>query len=118
GTLTEEHFRTPSNRRLFVALRDADGDVATIVGGPDPQLAGKVAALVVEPLEGDHTSEYVDGVHARLQEFLLKSRSDRMRLELQKLNPTVDAGGEELFRNLAGVDGELRVIRQRLHGEV
>jgi len=118
GMLTEDHFKTPANRRVFVALRDADGDVGTIVGGPDPQLAGKVASLVVEPLEGDHTPEYADGVMTRLQEFLLKSRSDRLRLELQRLNPTVDPRWEELFRDLAEVDGELRRIRQRLHGEV
>jgi DNA primase len=118
GTLTEDHFRTPANRRLFEALRDADGDVGAIVGGPDPQLAGKIASLVVDPLDGDHTPEYTEGVRARLHEFLLKSRSDRMRMELQKLNPTVDPEWEKLFRNLAEVDGELRQIRQRLHGEV
>jgi DNA primase len=118
GTLTEDHFRTPGNRRLFVALRDADGDVGAIVGGTDPQLAGKIASLVVEPLEGDYTPEYTEGVRERLHEFLLKSRSDRMRMELQKLNPTVDPEWEKLFRNLAEVDGELRQIRQRLHGEV
>src|SRR5207247_3423735 len=87
GMLTEDHFKTPANRRMFVSLRDADGDVGAIVGGPDPQLAGRIASLVVEPLEGDHTPEYTDGVLTRLHEFLLKSRSDGLRLELQKLNP-------------------------------
>jgi DNA primase len=118
ASLTEDHFRTAANRRLFVALRDADGDVSSIVAGPDPGLAGQVASLVVEPLEGDHTSEYADGVLARLNEFLLKSRSDQMRMRLQKLNPTVDPGWDDLFRELAEVDGELRRIRQRLHGEL
>jgi DNA primase len=117
-SLTEDHFRTAANRRLFVALRDADGHISTIVAGPDPALAGQVASLVVEPLEGDHTSEYADGVLARLNEFLLKSRSDQMRMRLQKLNPTVDPGWDDLFRELAEVDGELRRIRQRLHGEL
>jgi DNA primase len=92
-TLTEDHFRTPGNRRLFVALRDTGGDVGQIAGGTDPQLAGKIAALVVEPLEGDLTAEYTEAVRTRLEEFLLKSRSDRMRIELRR-------------------------IRQRLHGEV
>ena len=118
ANLTEDHFRTAANRRLFVALRDADGDVSSIVAGPDPSLAGQVASLVVEPLEGDHTAEYADGVLARLNEFLLKSRSDQMRMRLQKLNPTVDPGWDDLFRELAEVDGELRRIRQRLHGEL
>ncbi len=118
ASLTEDHFRTAANRRLFMALRDADGDVSSIVAGPDPALAGQVASLVVEPLEGDHTSEYAEGVLARLTEFLLKSRSDQMRMRLQKLNPTVDPGWDDLFRELAEVDGELRRIRQRLHGEL
>jgi len=118
GSLTEDHFRTAANRRLFVALRDAHGDVSSIVAGPDPLLAGQVASLVVEPLEGDHTVDYADGVLARLNEFLLKSRSDQMRMRLQKLNPTVDPGWDDLFRQLAEVDGELRRIRQRLHGEL
>jgi DNA primase len=118
ASLTEDHFRTAANRRLFVAIRDVDGDVSSIVAGPDPGLAGQVASLVVEPLEGDHTSEYADGVLARLNEFLLKSRSDQMRMRLQKLNPTVDPGWDDLFRELAEVDGELRRIRQRLHGEL
>jgi hypothetical protein len=41
-----------------------------------------------------------------------------MRMDLQKLNPTVDERWEELFRELAEVDGELRRVRQRLHGEL
>ena len=85
-------------------------------GGERGQGGGQT--LVVEPLEGDHTPEYTDGVLTRLHEFLLKSRSDGLRLELQKLNPTVDPRWEDLFRNLAEIDGELRRIRQRLHGEV
>ena len=101
-----------------MALRDADGDVSSIVAGPDPSLAGQVASLVVEPLEGDHTAEYAEGVLARLNEFLLKSRSDQMRMRLQKLNPTIAPGCDDLFRQLAEVDGELRRIRQRLHGEL
>ena len=54
-TLTEDHFRNATNRRLFVALRDAGGDVAALAGGADQKLAGQVAALAVEPLEGDPT---------------------------------------------------------------
>jgi DNA primase len=118
GTLSEEHFRGTSHRRVFVALKDAGGDVRTIAGGPDPQLAAQVSALAVEPLEGDPTPEYTDGVVARLQEFFLKSRSDRLRLQLQKLNPTTDPAYDELFRELVEVDGELRRVRQRVHGAV
>lgn len=110
--LTEDHFRSASNRRLFVALREADGDVAALAGGADEKLAGAVASLTVEPLDGDPTPEYADGVWARLQEFLLKSRSDAMRASLQKLNPTTDADYDELFRELVEVDGQLRRLRE------
>src|SRR5207244_8502812 len=65
-SLTEDHFRTPANRRLFVALRDADGDVSSIVAGPDPSLAGHVASLVVDPPECFDTADSADGATARL----------------------------------------------------
>jgi hypothetical protein len=51
-------------------------------------------------------------VWARLQEFLLKARSDALRLQLQKLNPTVDTGYDALFDQLVQVDGELRRLRE------
>ncbi len=112
GTLSEDHFRNVTLRRLFVALRDADGDVAALAGGDDVKLAGQIAALAVEQLEGDPTPEYARAVAMRLQEFLLKSRSDALRQRLQKLNPTTDAMYDELFKELVTVDGELRRLRQ------
>jgi len=39
--------------------------------------------------------------------------SDALRIRLQKLNPTSDAGYGELFDELVSIDGELRRIRQR-----
>ena len=110
--LSEEHFRTPANRALFVALRTSGFDVAALAGGQDPQVAGKVAALAVEPIEGDPTPEYATAVWARLQEFVLKTTSERLRAALQKLNPTTDPGYDELFRQLVEVDGDLRRLRQ------
>ena len=53
-------------------------------------------------------------VWARLHEFLLKGRSDALRMRLQKLNPTTDPGYDELFQELVAVDGELRRLRQGL----
>jgi len=110
--LGEDHFGNAAHRRAFVALRDADGDVSSLVAGADERLGALIAQLAVEPLEGDPTDDYADGVWARLQEFLLKARSDALRVRLQKLDPTSDAGYEELFRELVAVDGDLRRLRE------
>jgi hypothetical protein len=53
-------------------------------------------------------------VFARLQEFVLKQKSDELRIQLQKRNPQTDAGYDELFHQLVAIDGELRRIRQGL----
>ena len=109
--LGEEHFRNSAHRRAFTSLRDVDGDVSVLVGGAEERLAALIAQLAVEPLEGDPSADYAEGVWSRLQEFLLKQRSDALRLRLQKLNPTTDAGYDELFRELVEVDGDLRRLR-------
>ncbi len=107
----EEHFRNSAHRRTFTSLRDAEGDVSALVGGADERLAAMIAQLAVEPLEGVPSADYAEGVWSRLQEFLLKQRSDALRLRLQKLNPTTDAGYDKLFRELVEVDGDLRRLR-------
>ena len=53
-----------------------------------------------------------ESVWSRLQEFVLKAKSDAMRMRLQKLNPTTDPAYDELFSELVEVDGELRRLRQ------
>ena len=111
ATLTEEHFRTPGNRTLFVRMREAGFDVTALAGGADTDVAGKVSALAVEPLEGEPTPEYARAVWARLQEFALKATGDQLRTELQKLNPTTDPGYDDLFHRLVRIDGELRRLR-------
>ena len=111
--LRAEHFRNPSHRRVFLAIEEADGDVVTIAGGEDPKLAAAVSSLAVEPLNGDG-SDYARSVWARLQEFLLKGKSDAIRMRLQKLNPITDTDYDDLFRELVGLDGELRRLG---HGE-
>jgi DNA primase len=116
--LSEDHFRSTSNRRAFVALSEAEGDVGVLVGGADEKLAAAISALAVEPLDGDPTPEYARSVWGRLQEFLLRGRSDALRSRLQKLNPTTDDGYEELFRELVAVDGDLRRLRQGLRDVV
>ena len=109
--LTEDHFRSPSNRRAFMALREAHGDVAVLAAGDDDKLAAVASALALEPLDGDLTPEYAEGVWARVQEFLLKGKGDSLRAKLQKLNPTTDDTYDELFTELIGIDGELRRLR-------
>jgi DNA primase len=112
GRLTEEHFRSPPNRRLFAALVEAGGDITVVVDASDPKLSAGAAALTVEPFDGEPSAEYAEAVWKRLQEFLLKARSDALRLQLQRLNPTEDHGYDDLFRQLVETDGQLRRLRQ------
>jgi hypothetical protein len=116
--LTPEHFRGPTNRRTFASLRDANADVRALVSGEDEKLATTISALAVEELDGDPTPEYAERVWARLEEFRLKGESDQLRLQLQKLNPTTDAGYDDLFHQLVGVDGDLRRLRAGLEEPV
>jgi DNA primase len=116
GRLEDEHFRNPAHRRTFLAIHAADGDVASIAGGEDAKLAAAVSSLAVEALDGGSDPEYALSVWTRLHEFLLKSRSDAIRMRLQKLNPTTDTGYDDLFRELVGVDGDLRRLRDREMG--
>jgi DNA primase len=109
--LTEDHVRSATGRAALAALRGAGGNVAAVAGADDPKVAAAASALAVEPLEGEPTEEYAAHVFARLQEFVLKAKSDELRIRLQKLNPQIDAGYDELFHELVGVDGELRRIR-------
>jgi DNA primase len=109
--LADDHLRGAAHRKLLAALRESGGDVAVIAGG-DGELASAAAALAVEPLEGEPTPEYAEGVWSRLQELVLKGRSDDLRQRLQRLNPTTDTSYDELFEKLVAVDGELRRLRQ------
>jgi DNA primase len=112
--LTDDHVRTPTGRAALAALREAAGDVGALAGADDPKVAAAASALAVEPIEGEPTREYASHVFARLQEFVLKAKSDDLRIRLQKLNPQTEAGYDELFEELVAADGELRRIRQGL----
>jgi DNA primase len=113
ATIDETDFSTPKQRALFVALRDEKWDAGPIVGGEDGERAAKVAALIVEPLEGDPTPAYAEAVVDRLRTFVLKGQSDEVRGKLQRMNPTTDAAYDELFRRLVEIDGELRRLKER-----
>ncbi|HVD70290.1 MAG TPA: DNA primase [Actinomycetota bacterium] len=116
--LTDEHFRSASARRAVAALQDAGGEVAVVAGGDDEKLAALVSSLAVEPLDSEGEPGYAASVWARLQEFVLKAKSDAMRMQLQKLNPTTDPAYDELFGELVQVDGELRRLRQSTRSAV
>jgi DNA primase len=113
--LEPDHFRNPTHKRAFLAIRDADGGIGVLAGGDDPKIAAMASSLAVEPLDGGQDEEYARSVWTRLQEFLLKSRSDALRMRLQKLNPTTDPEYDDLFRELVAIDGDLRRLR---HGEL
>ncbi len=106
-------FSITKLRASFVALRDAAWDASAIAGGPDPDLASRIASLTVEPMEGDPSPEYATAVVDSLRGFVLRARSDELRAQLQKLNPTTDAAYDEQFRQLVEVDGELRRLKER-----
>ena len=116
--LTDDHVRGASARRALAALREAGGDAALVAGGDDEKLGALLSSLAVEPLDGDGDAEYAGSVWARLQEFVLKQKSDALRMQLQKLNPTTDEGYDALFTELVAVDGELRRLRQGIRSVV
>jgi len=112
--LTEEHVRTPAGRVALAALREVSGDLRALAGADDPKVAAAASALAVEPIEGEPTPEYAAHVFARLHEFVLKQKSDEIRIRLQKMNPQTDPDYYGLFQQLVVIDGELRRIRQGL----
>jgi DNA primase len=113
ATIDTSDFSMPKHRTLFTALREVEWDAGAIVGGTDEDLSAKVAALIVEPLEGDPTPAYAEAVIDRLRTFVLKAQSDEVRGKLQRMNPTTDADYDELFRRLVEIDGELRRLKER-----
>jgi hypothetical protein len=116
--LTDEHIRSVKGRAALAALRASGGDVGAIAGQDDEALGALVASLAVEPLDGDGSKEYAASVHDRLQEFVLKGKSDALRMELQKMNPLTDEGYDALFNELVAVDGDLRRLRQHTRSVV
>jgi DNA primase len=113
ATIEEADVMTLKQRKLLIALRDAGWDSGALVGAADAELGAQVAALTVEPLEGDPSPDYARAVVDRLRTFTLRARSDELRGRLQRLNPTTDADYDGLFRQLVEVDGELRRLKER-----
>ncbi len=110
--LSEEHFRTPHHRKLFGLLREREDVGALVAAAQDERLAGQLAGLALEPLEGEPSEEYAERVWLRLQELRLRRRAEEVRARLQKLNPRTDPAYDGLFQELVRLDGELRRIRE------
>jgi DNA primase len=113
STIDDADVTTPKQRKLLIAMRDAGWNAGALVGGADAELAAQIAALTVEPLEGDPSPDYASAVVDRLRAFTLRARSEELRGRLQRLNPTTDADYDGLFRQLVEVDGELRRLKER-----
>jgi DNA primase len=113
---TDGHFRTAANRKLFRMLVEADGDVRNVVGDEgDPNAVKVLSALVLEPIDGDTTIEYAEGLWSRLEGWRLKAEINDVRLRLQKKNPLTDPEYEAQFERLARLQGELRRLHEH-HG--
>lgn len=111
GKVGEESFQGDGNRALLAALVACGGDLRTLPEA-DEGMATVLMQLAVEPLEGDASVEYTNGVFTRLQGFALQRRSDDLRRHLQTLNPTSDPDYDRLFQELIALDGELRRLRE------
>jgi len=111
--LMAEHFESEGNRALFGKLVAAGGDVRSLAAdSADERTAKAVSQLTVEPLEGEPSLDYAEGVWLRLEELLLQRKSGDVRRRLQKLNPVTDLGYDELFQELISIDAELRRLRE------
>jgi DNA primase len=113
STIDDADMATPKQRKLLIALRDAGWDARALIGGTETELVAQIAALTVEPLEGEPSPDYAHAVVDRLRTFTLRARSDELRGRLQRLNPTTDADYDGLFRQLVEIDGELRRLKER-----
>jgi len=114
--LGDEHFDRAQHRKLFQILRDRHGDVRAVVSElpPEDKLAGSLAALATDPLDGEPTREYADRVALRLKEFELKRRIDHVRKDLERLNPINDQPQyDTMFVELSKLEGARRRVREQ-----
>lgn len=116
--LEPDHFQGERNRAAFLALREVQGDLRRAMAASDDAPASSdaaLAALAVEPLEGDGTPAYAEDVWTRLQEFLLRRRSTAIRQRLASLEPE-DPAYDGLFQDLVRSDADLRRLRDPATG--
>lgn len=112
--LGEDHFDRAQHRRLFAMLceRGPGLEVRSLVSDiSDERLSSLLAALAVEPPQGDLDMAYARGVHARLEEFLLERRIDALKRRLERLNPLKHEEHHSLFEELIVLEGKRREVR-------
>jgi DNA primase len=117
GKLSDDHFQSAQNRKLFDLLVGAKGDVRSLIADTEDEKTRRLlSALTLELLDGEPTERYAEQLWTRLQEFLLQRRSAALRQRLQKLNPQTDDTYDPLFSELISLDGELRRLREQGEG--
>ena len=110
--LSAEHFQLARNRELLELVSRANGDIGgSVARAEDDKTVRALSSLALERLEGEPSFDYAQKVWTDLQKFMLKRRTDAMRHQLQKLNPTTDPGYDELFQELITAEGELLRLR-------
>lgn len=124
GKLEPDRFAKPSHRRAFELLRAEAERTGTLPGpsavvaraqeGAGEPLARLLTALSVEPLrsDGDPTPEFARRLFLRLEEFALKRQADRIRKELERVNPLrAPADHEAMFEELVRLERARRELR-------
>jgi hypothetical protein len=109
--LTAEHFTGSGNAERFRVLADAGGDVRSIVAAGDQAIGSDLAALTIEPTDGEPSVAYARDVRARLEEFLLKRRGADLRRSLADLEDEASRG--RVFEEIVENDRRLRSLRER-----
>jgi DNA primase len=116
--LREDLFETQRYRKAFELLRKSPDPAAAVGEVSDPTLAQLVAELTVEPVKGEATDRYARHVLWRLVEYSLKRQIDRLKRELQRLNPVTETDAHErLFKELVALEAERREARARADQE-
>jgi hypothetical protein len=118
--LTPAHFATAGYRSAFELIRSGgSASPAALVEMAQDRSRGEqigklVAALAVEPLTtvGEVTTEYVDQILLRLEEFALKRQAEDIRKRLELLNPLkASEEYDALYAQFVRLEGARRRLR-------
>ena len=122
--LDPDRFSTATLRRVVEFLRETpvSAEVARLTAMAEERsdsLGSVVSSLALEPMKVGETptSDAVEAVFLRLEEFDLKRQAEQLRKEIQPLNPLKDRETyEALFKRLIALEGERRRLRERAEG--